>query len=191
MINRDTAYKIVDDNIPNKNLVKHCLAVEAAMGAIAKHFGEDAELWSRIGLLHDADWDATRNDMSAHTRKTVEWIKEHGDGSKEDEIIIRTILSHNHERNGEPGPENNLEWALYTCDELTGIITATALVMPDKKLADVTPESVLKKFNSKSFAAAVDRNQIKLCHEKLGISIEEYVAMVLTAMQGIHQSLGL
>lgn len=187
-ITREKALEIVEKNIKNKNLVKHCLCVEAAMRGIAKHFGQDEDLWGIIGLLHDADWEVTELEPDTHTRKTVQWIKESGE---DNEKMIRTILAHNHKMNSEPPPDTPIEWALYTCDELTGLIVATALVRPDKKLASVEVSSVMKKFNTKSFAAPVDRDQIKLCEEKLCIKLEDYIAIVLRSLQNIAPTLGL
>jgi hypothetical protein len=185
---RNVAYDIVDTKIKNKNLVKHSLAVEAAMQALARHFGEDESIWGLAGLLHDADWEETGNHPHMHTRKTVEWMKEK---SIQEPEVIQAILSHNFERNDERPPESRMEWALYICDELTGIIVATTLIMPSKKLSDVTVESVMKKFNTKSFAAAVNRDQIRLCEEKLGIKLNEFIKIILTAMQDIAPSIGL
>ncbi|MDO8497780.1 MAG: HDIG domain-containing protein [bacterium] len=187
MISRDTALNIVTSHIQNKNLVKHCLAVEAAMKGLAKYFNEDEELWGLAGLLHDADWEECRTNIEEHTHKTVGWIKEAGG----DEKIIKAILSHNYAHNGHNPPNNNMEWALYTCDELTGLIVATALVRPEKKLSSVTPESVMKKMNAKAFAAAIDRDQIKMCEEKLGIKLEDFIEIILKSMQDISSSLGL
>lgn len=187
-LSRERALEIVTKNITNKNLVKHCLCVEAAMREIARYFKEDEDLWGLIGLLHDADWEVTESQPHEHTRRTVEWIQNEGETN---EALIRTILAHNHEKNTEPPPNNILEWALYTCDELTGLVVATALVRPDKKLASVSVESVMKKFNTKSFAAPVDRAQIQLCEEKLGIKLEDYIGLVLRALQSISDDLGL
>ena len=187
-ITRDLAFKLVDDNIKNKNLVKHCLSVEATMRALARHFGQDEDLWGIVGLLHDADWEVTQPDAALHTKKTMEWLDIHG----ENDVELRdAILAHNHENNGARAPESLLEWALFTCDELTGIVTASALVRPDKKLGSVEVKSVLKKFNTPSFAAAVNRDQIRLCEDKLGIPLEQFVEITLKAMQGISDELGL
>ncbi len=187
-LTREKALEIVTNNIKNGNLVKHCLCVEAAMRKIAGYFKEDEDLWGLIGLLHDADWEVTESQPHEHTRRTVEWIQNEGETNN---ALIRTILAHNHQKNNEPPPNNRLEWALYTCDELTGLIVATALVRPDKKLASVSVESVIKKFNTKSFAAPVDRAQIQLCEEKLGIKLEDYIGIVLKALQDISNDLGL
>lgn len=188
MISREDALKIVTDNIPNKNLVNHCLCVEAAMRGLAKHFKADVEKWGLIGLLHDADWEVNRDNISNHTRDTIKWLEQYGEKDPE---IKRVILAHNHTHNGEAPPETKAEWALYCCDELTGFIVATALIYPDKKLASVKVSSVLKRFKNKSFAAPVDREQIRLCEIKLNIPIEEFVEIVLKSMQEIAADIGL
>jgi predicted hydrolase (HD superfamily) len=156
------------------------------MRALAKHFGQNENLWGIVGLLHDADWEATETTPDQHTKKTVEWIKTAGE---KNETLIRTILSHNHKHNAEAPPKNTIEWALYTCDELTGLIVATALVRPDKKITSVTLDSVMKKFKTKSFAAPVDREQIRLCEEKLGITLETFVNLVLSSLKEIAPAL--
>ncbi|MBP6994137.1 HAD family hydrolase, partial [Candidatus Woesebacteria bacterium] len=178
---RQQAVELIFTHISNRGLQKHCLAVGAAMKALAKHFDDDAELWEIIGILHDADWEETKDAVDQHTRKTVQWVSELSLGKEPESIavMVRTILSHNYHNNGEPEPSTNLEWSLSCCDELTGIIVANALIMPSKKLADISPESVIKKMNSKSFAAAVDRSGIVLCEEKLGIKLYDFVTIVL------------
>lgn len=175
-------------HIKNDNLVKHCFAVEAAMRAIARYYGTDEDLWGYVGLVHDMDWEETQKTPEKHTKKTVEWLHEAGET---DTRIFDAVLSHNYTRNGFREPHNSMEWALYTCDELTGLIVACALVRPEKKLSAVTVESVLKKFPQKSFAAGVHREQILQCEEKLGIPIANYVQLVLEGMQREHESLGL
>lgn len=192
-ITRDQAIKLITDHIQNKGLQKHCLAVGAAMRALAEHFHEDADLWEIIGILHDADWEETKDIHDQHTRKTVEWVKTFAAGQDPGttETITRTILSHNYFNNGEPEPNNTREWALTCCDELTGIIVANALIMPSKKLADISVESVIKKMNSKSFAAAIDREGIRLCETKMNIPLPEFVGIVLKGMQSQATELGL
>lgn len=185
-LSRERAIEIMTSHITNKGLQKHCLAVGYAMKALGEHFkAEDVDLWEIAGILHDADWEETKDDHSKHTRKTVEWIRQgaHPEAKDETEKLIRIILSHNCHNNGEKMPENTTEWSLYTCDELTGIIVATALILPSKKLADVRVDSVIKKFNSKNFAAAVDRDGIRMCEEKLGIPLRDFIAIVLAGMQ--------
>jgi len=187
-ISREEALKLVNEKLTSPHLKKHALAVEATMKALARHLGGDESRWGMVGLLHDVDWDATKDAQDQHTKQTVVWLKELGN---EDTELHTAILSHNHQNNDEKEPATPMEWALYTCDELTGFIVARTLVLPTKKIADVTAESVIKKFPSKSFSAAVNREQIKMCEEKLGIKLADFVGIVLKAMQGIAGELGL
>ena len=188
MITREKALEILHANMQNQNLRRHCYAVEAVMRALARKFGEDEEKWGLVGLVHDSDYEKTKENPDKHALLAVEWLKNAGETDPE---IVSAILSHNFEHTGKNEPKNKLEWSLYCCDELTGFIVAVALVMPDKKLSSVSVESVVKKFPQKAFAAAVKREQIKMCEEKLGISLEEFVKISLTAMQGISEELGL
>jgi putative nucleotidyltransferase with HDIG domain len=187
-ITRDQAYKLLTDNVKNENLIRHCLAVEAAMRALANYFHENEDSWGIAGLLHDADWEITRDTPEVHANKVVEWLEDLDLG---DETINKAILAHNHFHNGHNPPESTMEWALFCADELTGLIVATTLVMPNKKLADVEVENVVNKFGSKSFAAAVDREQISLCETELDIPLEEFVGTVLEAMKSKADELGL
>lgn len=193
MITREKALEILYTHMPNKNLVKHCIAVEYTMKALCKKLidnasEEEIERWGRAGLMHDADWEETRGDFAMHTQKTVEWLKEAGET---DERIFQAIYAHNYNHNQANPPKDPMEWSLYICDELTGFITAVALILPDKKLALVKVESILKRFPNKKFAAGVHREQIELCEEKLGIPLPEFVILVLTAMQAHAEELGL
>lgn len=189
MITRDEAFKIVDGHIANKNLVKHCIAVEGAMEQLAIHFGEDPEVWGMAGLLHDADWEVTTEDPKMHTKKTVEWIEAAGDV---DPQIKEAVLAHNFMNDPDQRePETKMEWSLSCCDELTGLITASTLVLPDKKLDSLKISSVLKRFKTPTFAAAVNRDDISRCEEKLGIPLEQFVEIVLTGMKRKKDLLGL
>lgn len=188
MITRDQALDLLHKNMQNQNLRCHCYAVESVMRALARHFGEDEEMWGIAGLLHDADYELTKKDPSKHVVTVVSWLKE----ANTDERIIKAINSHGWKYvESCPMPANNFEWSLYCCDELTGLIVAVALVRPDKKLSSVTVESVLKKWHVSSFAAGASREQIALCEEKLGIKLDEFIKITLEAMQGIRQELGL
>ena len=187
-ITRESALKLVNEKLTSPHLRKHSLAVEAAMKGLARHFGGDESRWAMVGLLHDIDWDTTKDAPDQHTKQTIKWLEELGNTDKE---LHTAILSHNHHHNGEGEPSSQMEWALYTCDELTGFIVARTLVLPTKKIADVTPESVVKKFPSKSFAAGVNRLQIQMCEDKLGIKLVDFVGIVLKSMQEISQELGL
>ena len=188
MYTRDMALALIEEHIENKNLRNHCKAVGATMRALAERLGGNADLWEIAGIVHDADWEETQADPSQHTAKTIEWLKEAGEEHAE---LHDTILTHNHHHNGFRMPESLMEWALYTCDELTGFIVAVALTREDKKLASVEVSSVLKQFPQIAFAKHVTSEQIKLCEEKLGIPLEEFVTITLHAMQGISDDLGL
>jgi len=187
IITRQQAWELLNSHMKNQNLIRHCLSVEAVMRALAKHFGEDVEKWGVVGLLHDGDYEETKSDPTQHTLKMDQWLKETGETDQE---ILDAILSHNFAHTGENSPKNNLEWSLYCCDELTGLIVAVALVK-GKSLANVTVESVLKKFPEKDFAGGVHRAQIQECENKLKIPLSEFVRISLSSMQSIHEELGL
>ena len=188
MITREKALELLHKNMQNINLRRHCYAVEAVMRVLAKRFKEDEEKWGIVGLLHDGDYEKTKDTPEKHTLLMVEWLKEAGET---DEEILSAILSHNYAHTGENPPKNKLEWSLYCCDELRGFIVAVALVRPDKKLASVTVDSILKKWNQKAFAAGVKREQIEECKTRLEILLEDFIETTLTAMQAISQDLGL
>lgn len=184
---RDEALDLLHSKMQNPNLRRHCYAVEAVMKALARKFGESAELWGLAGLLHDADYEYTKSNPKQHTHMIVNWIRE----LNADQKIINAILAHGWKFvEGNPEPKNNMEWSLYTCDELTGLIVAVALVK-DRKLKNVTTEGVLKKFPKKDFAAGVHREQIKLCEEKLKIPLNEFISIAIAAMKTKSQELGL
>ncbi len=181
---REEVLESIMSNVENKNLIKHMLATEAVMRALARHLGEDEEEWGLTGLIHDIDVELTEGDMSTHSKLGADLAREMGAS----EAMAHAILSHN-EAHGVP-LETKLDKALFYADPLTGLITAAALVRPDRKLAGLEISSVLKKFKEKSFAAAVDRQQIARCGE-IGLELDEFVALGLVAMQGVAPDLGL
>jgi len=183
-MNRKEALNSVKANVEDKNLVKHMLATEAIMRALAKRLGEDGEEWGLTGLLHDIDVELTAGDMSSHSKLGADLVKELGAS----ETMAHAILSHN-EAHGIPR-ETKLDKALFCVDPLTGLITAAALVRPDKKLAGLEAKSIIKKFKQKSFAAGVSREQISLCSE-IELELGEFIELGLRAMQGIADDLGL
>lgn len=184
-MNREDALKIVREHVKNENLVRHMLAVEAAMSAYAKKFGEDEEKYRVTGLLHDFDWEIYP-DLDGHPIKGSLILKERG----VDEEIIRAILSHA-PRTG-VSRDSRMEKALFACDEITGLITTTALVRPSKKIADVEVKSIKKKWKDKGFAAGVNRADVETGATELGVDLwEEHIPTVLKAMQGIAEDLGL
>ncbi len=157
------------------------------MRALAKHFGEDEEKWGIVGLLHDGDYEFTKDDPGNHAKLMAKWVIETGET---DEELLTGIESHGWFHEGKL-PKTKMQWALYCCDELTGLIVATTLVRPTKKIADVTAENVLDKWNQKSFAAGVDRSQIEKCEKELGIPLKDFIEIAISAMQEISSDLGL
>jgi len=214
MITKQRALEILKENIKNDNLRKHHYAVAYAMRALAEYFKEDPargetsgvgsaetpevresgwngdlsldlDKWEITGLLHDADYEETKGDPERHAEVIATQLEEEG----VDNDIIHAIRAHNYEYL-DSEPCSLMDWSLVASDDLTGLIVAVALVHPDK-LESVTVDSVMKKFDSPSFAAGADRARIKLCEEKLGISLEEFVGIVLSAMKQNCEQLGL
>lgn len=185
---REKVFQIVSTHIKNQNLLRHCLAVEAAMRALARKFGGNEEAWGALGLIHDADWEETKNDPDRHTVAALEWLSLEGFSEGP---IVQGLKSHNTRHTKLSEIQSIMEWALETCDELTGFIVSVALVRPDKKLSSVEVESVLKKWKNKDFAAAVNRSQIGQCEEKLGIKLDEFIQLILEAMKDIAPEIGL
>ncbi|MFQ6000254.1 MAG: HDIG domain-containing metalloprotein [Anaerolineae bacterium] len=182
---RDEALALVNELIKNKNLVKHHLAAEACMRALARHFGEDEETWGLVGLLHDADYEITEKDPERHTLELGKILREKG----VDEAVIRAAQSHS-DASGVPR-DTLMAKALYACDELTGLIVAAALVHPDKKLAPLDVEFIMRRFKEKAFARGARREMILTCEPELGIELKEFIKICLVAMQGIAGDLGL
>lgn len=185
MITKGRAIEILHENIKNTNLRKHHYGVAAAMKKLAEELEGDPEVWEIVGLLHDADYEQTKDNMEQHTLLLAEILKEEEVSNE----IIRSIQSHASEYSGVE-PESLLDYALLSCDDLTGLIVAVALVHPNK-IAAVTVESVLKKFKSKSFAASVNREKILKCETNLDLPLEEFIGLVLGAMQEEAELLGL
>jgi putative nucleotidyltransferase with HDIG domain len=183
-LTREEAMTIVRQYTKNENLVKHMLAVEAAMRAYARRFGEDEDVWAAIGVVHDFDWEM-HGTLEKHPTEGAPILREHG----VDEDLIQVILSHADHL--DMPRESLLARALYACDEITGLITAVALVRPSKDIRDVTVKSVKKKWKEHSFAAGVNREDVEHGAEALGVELWEHVGVVLEAMQGIAEELGL
>jgi len=184
-MNREDALAIVREFIKNENLIKHMLAVEAAMRAYAHNYGEDEDSWGAIGLLHDFDWEIHPN-LDEHPTKGAPILRARG----VDEEDIRTILSHGFETGV---PRTTLrDKALFAVDELTGLITAVALVRPSKSILDVKTKSIKKKWKDRAFAAGANREEIEQGCQELGVDLwTEHVPLVLEAMQGAAAELGL
>src|ERR1700719_3859958 len=184
MPNRNDAYLLMTSHVKNENLRKHMLSVEAAMRFYARKYGEDEELWGMTGLLHDCDYEEYP-DLHEHTQVLAQWLRNDG----YDERIIYAILAHN-DLNTDYPRNNLLSHALFACDEVTGMITATALVR-QKTLSGLPVASVRKKMKTKGFAAGVNRDDLVKGAEELGIDLDEHIANVIEAMSAIAHKLGL
>lgn len=187
-MDRIQALEIIEEKVQNGNIIKHMLATEAVMRALARKFElEREEEWGLAGLLHDGDY----SEKVPHEKQGIEigkWVEEKGFNLFDE--VKHAMAAHNWSNTGVK-PESKMDWSLFCADSLTGLITACALVLPDKKLADVTVERVLKRFKEPKFAAGTRREDIVMCQEHLGISLEEFVRISLEAMQSIAPELGL
>jgi putative nucleotidyltransferase with HDIG domain len=183
-MNREEALESIRTNVENENLVKHMIATEAIMCALARHLGEDEKEWGLAGLLHDIDVELTEGDMSSHSKLGADLARELGAS----EAVANAILCHNATHGIHP--ETNMERALFCADPLTGLITAAALVRPDKKLAGLEVKSVKKRFKEKSFAAGASREQISTCCD-IGLELDEFIVIGVEAMKGVASELGL
>lgn len=182
------ALDFIKSTTQNPNLIKHMLAVAACMKALAKHFNEDENLWEIAGIVHDSDYEMFKDDPKKHPSKVFEWLEK----KQVDPRITQAVKAHAWGwRDDLPKPETKMDWSIYCCDELTGFITAVTLMRPSKKLADVTTESVLKKWKKKEFARGVIRENIEMCDKELGIKLPEFIDLCIKAMQGISNDLGL
>lgn len=181
---RDEALNFVKANIKNGNLIKHMLATEAIMKALAKRLGEDEEEWELTGLLHDVDIELIGDSLADHGRRGADLAAEQGVSSQ----VCHAIMCHNWANGIEC--VTLLDNALLCTDPLTGLITAGALIRPDRKLAGLTVESLMKRFGERRFAAGASREQIAFCSE-IGFDLEEFIGIGLEAMKGIADELGL
>lgn len=195
MITKEQSLELLHSKMQSQNLRKHCYSVAAVMRALSEYFYLDksadakaiADKWEIVGLLHDGDYEFTKEDPENHAKLMANWVREIGET---DEELLTGIESHGWFHEGRL-PETKMQWALFCCDELTGLIIAVTLIRPEKKLSAVTVENVLSKWNSKGFAAGVKREDIENCEKELRINLHDFIQIALTAMQGIHEDLGL
>jgi putative nucleotidyltransferase with HDIG domain len=183
-MDRNQAYQLLTEYTTKDGLIKHALAVEAAMRAYARKFGEDEESWGIVGLLHDFDYEKYP-DLKDHPVKGAEILKQRGFP----EDWITAILGHASHTG--VARESLMAKTLFAVDELCGFITAVAYVRPSRQLAEVQVKSVKKKMKDKAFARQVNREEIRQGAEELGIPLDEHIAMVIKAMQSIAGDLGL
>ncbi len=187
MLSRDQALELLKQYLKDDRMVKHCIAVEAVMKALARRLGKDEEIWGLVGLLHDIDYDVTNRDLKLHGLKAREILK----GVLPDELLD-VIACHNENTGVEPSSEEGKVMciALRAADQVSGLIVATALVMPNKKIAEIKLSTLKRKFKAKDFARGVRRDRI-LGIEKLGIGLDEFLQLALEAMKGVANELGL
>jgi putative nucleotidyltransferase with HDIG domain len=184
-MDRASAWALLTEYTQNESLLKHALAVEAAMRAYAAKFGGDPDEWGLVGLIHDFDYERYPSAEAGHAIKGPQILREKG----YPEHVVRAVQSHA-DYSGVPR-QTPMEKALFACDELAGFITAVALVKPGKSLAEVDARSVRKKMKDKAFARSVNRNDIVTGAAELGVDLEEHIAFCIEAMKGIAGKLGL
>ncbi len=184
MISREEALALVEEKIKNVNLRRHMLATEAVMRALAGRLGRDADLWGLTGLLHDIDLEQIDHDPKRHAATAAEWLE----GKLPPEALV-AIRAHNGEQLGIERIQE-LEHALAAAETLTGLVVATTLVLPSKKIADLKAKSVRKRMKEPRFAAGVNRDIIRE-GEKLGLELSEFIELGVEAMRAIGAEIGL
>ncbi len=184
MISREEAIKLLEENVKAENMRKHCYASEAVMQDLAARLGKDENEWGIAGLLHDVDVEITNADPKTHGPYAEKLLK----GKITDEMLD-AIVMHNEMATGKERT-TEFQHALAAGETITGLITATTLVYPDKKITSVKPKSITKRMKQKAFAASVKRENIMEC-EKIGIPLNEFAAISLEAMKKIDTKLGL
>lgn len=181
---RDKAIELIKEKVKTRTLINHMLATEAIMKRIAEKTGKDKEKWGLCGLLHDLDFEKTKDNPQNHAKEAAEILKD----KNIEEDIIHSILAHNSEYTNTE-PESKMDWCLLAADAMTGLITACAMVK-EKRLSNVTDKTIKKAFKKKGFAAGSDREKIRFC-EKAGMSYDDFVHESREAMQEISETLGL
>ncbi len=183
-MNRAEALAVVKQNVKNKNLIKHMVAVEAVMGALAERADEDVALWRLTGLLHDIDYDQTAESPAEHSKLGAKMLAE----MALPPALVQAVLVHN-EAHGIPRT-TPLDKALYCSDPVTGLIVAGALIHPSKKIAGIDADFILNRYGEKSFARGANREAIAAC-EELGLTLREFVSLALGSMQQVAAEIGL
>jgi len=179
---REEALETVRKYLKNKNLVKHSLAVEACMRAVASRLNQDVEKWRLAGILHDLDYEITEKSPELHTTETVKILNE----LKIDPDIIHAVQAHA----GQVSCKSDMDWAIFSIDPLTGLIIAATLMHPSKKLKEVDLGFVERRYKEKSFARGARREDIEQC-KNIGLELDDFISICLEAMQGIDSDLGL
>jgi putative nucleotidyltransferase with HDIG domain len=190
---REEAINLLKDKVQNQNLIKHCVAAGACMRALAEYFNDpstgfgagEIEKWGITGILHDIDYEDTKNEPIKHSIIGAGILEKLGI----DKEIVEAVKTHNEIH--EIAPQSRMAKAIYCVDPLTGLIVASTLVLPSKKIADLTTENVLNRFKEKGFARGANREIIAKCHVLLDLPLENFVKICLEAMKKINNELGL
>ncbi len=180
-MDREQALKLLKENLKNRNLQKHCLAVEAGMRHFANYFDEDEELWGLAGLLHDLDYEETKDNFEKHGIRTAEMLEELG----VDDKIIYAIKAHP----GHVERKSKMDKVLYALDPLTGLVIAATLMHPEKKISALDKDFLRRRFKDKRFAAGANRDQIRACQE-FDMKLEDFFGHTIAAMAAIEKELG-
>jgi putative nucleotidyltransferase with HDIG domain len=183
-LTRETVLALAQERVANENLRRHMLATESIMRALAERLGEDDEAWGVAGLGHDLDAEETEEDFTRHGREAAALLAAAGAS----DVVVRAVMAHNPATGAEV--ERPIDVALIASDQLSGLVTAAALVRPDKELAGVQVKSLRKRFREGAFARGVDRASIQRC-EELGVPLDDFFALGLAAMQDIASDLGM
>jgi putative nucleotidyltransferase with HDIG domain len=179
---RDEALELVKKYLKNKNLIKHSLAVETCMRAMAAKFNQDVDKWGLAGILHDLDYEITEKSPELHTTETVKILQDLDIDSE----VIRTIQAHA----GQVSCKSDMEWSIFSIDPLTGLIIAATLMHPSKKLKEIDLGFVKRRYKEKSFARGARREDIEQV-KNIGMDLDEFITVCLESMQGISEELGL
>jgi len=183
MLNREEALDLVKEHIKEDSLLKHMLSTEAIMRALAERLNQDIDKWGLVGLLHDIDYEEVNQDPAKHGMVGADFLERIG----LEEEIVHAVRAHNEYHGVER--VTLLDKALYAADPMTGFITAVSLVLPSKRIADVTPKQVKKKLKDKAFARGASREQIYSC-DQLGLTLDEFIEISLEAMSKMDFNLG-
>jgi putative nucleotidyltransferase with HDIG domain len=181
-MDREEALELLKKHLQNKNLIKHCLSVEACMRAVAARLGQDQESWGLAGILHDLDYELTEKSPELHTTETVKILEAVGVGSE----VIHAIKAHA----AKVPCASAMDWAIYSIDPLTGLIIAATLMHPTKKLKAIDLDFVKRRYKEKSFARGARREEIEESRN-LSLDLDEFISLCIAAMQGIDKELGL
>lgn len=181
---RESTLALMHDWVESESLRRHMYAVEAAMRAYARKLGADEHLYGATGLIHDFDYERHPEE---HPNPGAMVLRERAFP----EALVRAVLAHGYPSRTDVRPETVLDRTLRACDEVTGLISAAALVRPSRSLHDLEAKSVLKKFKDRAFAAGVDREEVSRAAEELGVDLREHIQFVIEAMRGIAGELGL